>query len=522
MSTINIRNARTVLGDLVKNAPQGHSLNGLSVAEIKQGANGWNAERIWPLFEAVAACCGLGSKEDAVTYCNNHLIKGTAHMVLRYDIDWNALITDAGQPKVQAEPEAVAEPVVATHVAPPTTKASTNAMAAVLAQMTAAAQQVQKVAEDEQKLTASELQQIRADLNNLAKRMGNEIADLKANGGKLSKEIEEAIEAASKSQGSAASIRAAVAAEIKDLASTTSIVVEDLAEAAAELPEIPQVDPTYTKPDWHEDVAHFISADIHGVIGGSSGAGKTFPLKQICAELGRPCKVISANENLDAETLVCQPQIKGGTSYYTDGALVHAMRHGYVLIVDEGDDIRRGEALVFNDALESRQITIPHTGEVVKAKRGFCCWFTANSIGDENGTYNREGFDESLRQRIRQVMAVPLTIEQEVAILLKIETPSGAKLTKSEAEHLVKWAHVARPLHFGVGGSEPVLRGLPSTRSLVAATEDWLGFNMKTGDTYPAMSKRKRDVREALWYPFVSTCNSEEREALKAADLWVW
>jgi MoxR-like ATPase len=533
-NTTNIRDARNLLGDLVKGAPHHHPIAHLPVASIKQGANGWNSARVYPFIHEIGLVMGLTSRDQVVNDLRRAIDQGTSVdsiLSVLSAVPWQQLVNEVvaslqqsgdlptindGGEQVQAYPAPALPAVPAigggTPVAPapvpvPAAPAgSTSAMKAMLAALTSTVAEAEK----QEQTVSVEVAELRRDLTNLAQRMGKELGALAA----TAKTPEE-------TPISAAALRGAVASAIKELAPAPA-EVESAADGARELPDVPAVDPFYVRPPWHDDVAAFISADKHGVIGGSSGAGKTFPLKQICADLQRPCKLISANENLDAETLVSLPHIKGGTSSYHDGALTHAMRHGYVLIIDEGDDIRRGEALVLNDALESRQITIPQTGEVVKAKAGFCVWFTSNSIGDELGTYNREGFDESLRQRLLQVLAKPLTIDEEMAIMLKIVAPNGDKLTSDEAEKLVKWAHAARPLHFGINGNDPILKGLPSTRVLVSAAEIWLGFNRQTGATFPAMKRRKKDVRHSLWYAYAGALTSDEVGALKSVDLWIW
>ena len=508
-TTINIRDARNVLGDLVKGAPHQHPIAHLSVTEIKQGADGWNSARVYPFWDEISARLGT-DRDNAIIRVRGWLDEGmpVANILAALSaVEWDKLVASiAAAPWVEATPAAAAPAAVEAAPAAAIPTGSTSAMKAMLAALTSTVAEAEKT----EATVAAEVAEIRRDLSNLAQRMGKELGALSA-----------AAKQPSDAPISAATLRGAVAAVLREL-SPEAAEVSSATEGARELPDVPSADPFYVKPKWHDDVAAFISADKHGVVGGSSGAGKTFPLKQICSELGRPCKLISANENLDAETLVSLPQIRGGSSLYTDGALTHAMRHGYVLIVDEGDDIRRGEALVLNDALESRQITIPQTGEVVKAKQGFCVWFTSNSIGDEVGTYNREGFDESLRQRLLQVLAKPMTLSEEIAILTKVTAPCGDKLTADEAEVLVKWAHAARPLHFGINGNEPVLAGLPSTRVLVSAAEIWLGFNRQTGATFPAMKRRKKDVRHSLWYAYAGALKTEEITALKSLDLWVW
>ncbi|MDB4792296.1 AAA family ATPase [bacterium] len=495
MTKTNIVDARKLLGDLVKGAPSGHPLNGLSVAEIKQGKSGWNGSAVWPVFESIAPILGALSREDAVEDVRARLDHGhTVPAVLD-------ILSEASWPSpLDGSPDAGIIPAT-TPATPAPPKGSTAAMRAMLETFTNHAVEAGQA-------EAQAIMDLQDDLAALAKKVGTELGAVK--------------KAAATSGGGGMDV-AAVRGLVASLLKEAKPEEKKAAKAKlAELPPVPDACGLYVKPSWHDDVAGFITADKHGVIGGSSGCGKTYPLKQICSELGRPCKLIAANENLDAETLVALPQIKGGTSSYSDGPLVHAMRHGYVLLIDEGDQLRQGEAIVLNDALESRRITIPQTGEVVEAKAGFCCWFTSNAIGDDLGIYNREGFDESMRQRLLAILASPLTVAQEVKVLCKLESPSGDKLATDEAELLVKWAHAARPLHFGIGGAEPVLEGLPSTRVLVSAVEIWLGFNRQTGAAFKPAKAKGGDVRSALWYPFAATRSAEEVRALKAANLWVW
>lgn len=512
--SVNIRDARSLLGDLVKGAPSGHHLAQFEVSPIKQGALGWDAGRVWPVFEAMRPLAGTNSREDAVSMIRGLLTGGTSvsDVLDAFSaVDWPTVLPSmAAMSKAPASKPNVA-PAPADPAGQP--QGSTSAMKAVLQSLTASVEEAEQQEQAASAAVASQLEAMRRDVEALAKRMGSELATVEAAAKKAAAEAEGNV--------TAGALRGAVAETLKAMAPDEE-TVKAASKGARELPAVPPVDSLYERPDWHTDLALFIGADKHIVIGGSSGAGKTYPAKQICAELGRPCKVISANENLTADTLVSEPGIKGGTSFYTDGPLLHAMRHGYVLIIDEGDEIRRGEALVFNDALESRQLTNPYTGEVVTAQAGFVCVFTSNSLGDTLGIYNREGFDESLRQRLIQVIAHPLTLKQEVAILRRIEAPNGDKLTKEQATDLAKWAHAARPLHFGINGNEPVLESCPSTRVLVEAAEIWLGFNRQTGAKFRPFRDKLSDIREALWYKFASSRNDEEIAALRSVDLWIW
>jgi len=159
----------------------------------------------------------------------------------------------------------------------------------------------------------------------------------------------------------------------------------------------------------------------------------------------------------------------------------------------------------------------------VKAAAGFVVVFTSNSIGDDQGHYNREGFDASLKQRLLSVIASPLPQAEEVEILLKLKHPdTGDRLSRDEATLLAKWASVSRPLHFGLNGHESVLEEPCSTRVLVNAGCLWLGYSRETGMTHPGLKETASDVRESLYNTYANRAGEEGRAALRAADLWIF
>ena len=508
---------------MVKAAPEGHPLAALrpQLTSIRQGANGWNGSRIWPLFNTLANEQGHPDRDSLFDSA-----EGRGQGLQLLDL-WSA-----SEPSIrkwvhfvneQAEAaEALVEaPAPAPHISSLSAdqveaglhKAPADDKAAALATLLAST-----LSEGDEK-TSSAIAKLQSDLSALATRLGNDLGEVEV-------KAVEAAEAAAKAGGATlapAALKAAVSEAITALAPAPE-VVEKAAEGARDLPATKPVCSMFREPEqWFDLFCGWLTASVHMVMGGSSGAGKTYPVKQACNKLGLPWKLISGNDVLQADELLFTAGIKGGTSYYSDGPLTHAMRHGYVLIVDEGDLLSQATSMIFNDALESREVTIPPTGEVVKAAPGFCCVFTSNSIGDDQGHYNREGFDPSLKQRLLSVIANPLPFEQEVDILLGLSHPdTGDKLTRAEAEALANWAGVARPLHFGLDGQEAVLEEPCSTRVLVNSGALWLGFNKETGNTFPPFKDQADDVRKALFYTYANRVDEEGREALRAADLWLF
>ena len=505
---------------MVKAAPEGHPLHALrpQLTSIRQGANGWNGSRIWPLFNTLASEQGHPDRDSLfeTAQANHQPTKG--HGLQLLDLwsasnpsiwEWIHFVNE----QAEAAEAPVEAPAPAPAPAPVGAPAPADDKAAALATLLAST-----LSEGDEK-TSSAIAKLRSDLSALATRLGNDLGEVEA-------KAVEAAEAAAKSGGATlapAALKAAVSEAITALAPAPE-VVEKAAEGARDLPATKPVCSMFREPaGWFDLFCGWLLASVHMVMGGSSGAGKTYPVKQACNKLGLPWKLISGNDVLQADELLFTAGIKGGTSYYSDGPLTHAMRHGYVLIVDEGDLLSQATSMIFNDALESREVTIPPTGEVVKAAPGFCCVFTSNSIGDDQGHYNREGFDPSLKQRLLSVIANPLPFEQEVDILLGLSHPdTGDKLTRAEAEALANWAGVARPLHFGLNGQEAVLEEPCSTRVLVNSGALWLGFNKETGNTFPPFKDQADDVRKALFYTYANRVDEEGREALRAADLWLF
>jgi hypothetical protein len=541
---INVQSARIALGNLVKAAQSfygsgAHPLKELgSVSDIKQGRNGWNADRVWPIWDSLSG--QLNIERDALI--RQALVVENVPSVLDSwsAVDWAVAAVlrcsdnSSSQPSQEVLDEIhLMETVAAADhsdkevtAAPHISSLSADEVAAGLAdkapQGSDAYLSVAMEALKSSMSAVAEEGNISAKNRELIDQLNAKVEGLRTGAKALNDKITEAREAIPDANDlgvSNGALKGEVAAQIKGLSED---VIKTAIKNAKEIPDVPTLVDYYLAPKWAERIGQFMEAGIPVLVGGSSGAGKTFVLRMICAMRGLPCKTISANENLDAETLISQPKIKGGTSYHADGPLAHAMRHGYGLIVDEGDEIRRGEALVFNFAIEYRKITDPATGEVIEAADGFAIAFTSNSVGDELGLYNREGFDESLLQRCQAAVSHPLSVNEEVTILLKMQSPEGQGLSRAEAESLANWAHATRPLHFGTDGIEPQLARCPSTRILANAVQDWLGFNRETGATFPPLKDTAKDIREALFYAYGSKLSSEEVQCLKANDLKVW
>lgn len=125
---------------------------------------------------------------------------------------------------------------------------------------------------------------------------------------------------------------------------------------------------------------------------GHASTGKSTIAIQSAAHLGRPCIRFKMMKQTDVNELIGSQGMGGGNTFWTDGALVQAIRQpGMVIIFD---DITLAPAsvqdILMGLAENHRSITLP-TGEVVRCADGVVIIATDNSNGTGNETGLYEG-----------------------------------------------------------------------------------------------------------------------------------
>jgi MoxR-like ATPase len=133
-------------------------------------------------------------------------------------------------------------------------------------------------------------------------------------------------------------------------------------------------------------------------ITGPSGNGKSTTVEQVCAKLNREfVRVNFTNETSEDDLmggnhLVASIDAKGNSctiSEFKDGPIVHAIRNGAILLLDEVDAGHANRILCLQSVLEGRGVLIKSTGEFVKPRSGFNVIATSNTQGrgDDAGRY---------------------------------------------------------------------------------------------------------------------------------------
>jgi len=122
---------------------------------------------------------------------------------------------------------------------------------------------------------------------------------------------------------------------------------------------------------------------------GPTGAGKSTYFRERFARQGIPAVEMTWRSEMEAVDAIYTRELIAGDVVLAPAAIQIAARGGYPVIIHEIDNARPGQLIALNEIFDTGTITIPETGEVIHAKRGFAVYATCNSsfIEDRSGNY---------------------------------------------------------------------------------------------------------------------------------------
>jgi len=154
---------------------------------------------------------------------------------------------------------------------------------------------------------------------------------------------------------------------------------------------VPAVDPGYV---FRKDHMYRIQRWMNGatqniLIQGETGSGKTTLIEQVCARLNWPLYRLACHGGVEFGELIGRVTLqKDGSTGWSDGPLIAAMRNGGVFLLDEMNFLDPRVAGGLNTVLESSAYVIPETGELVTASSEFRIAATGNALdGVGKGSY---------------------------------------------------------------------------------------------------------------------------------------
>jgi len=241
---------------------------------------------------------------------------------------------------------------------------------------------------------------------------------------------------------------------------------------------VPDKDPLFVPFGFHSKLKKIINSEIFFpiFITGLSGNGKTKSVQQVCAETNRKLFRVNITVETDEDDLIGGFRLKDGNTVFEYGPVIHAMKEGAVLLIDE-IDLASNKILCLQSILEGSPYHIKKTGEFVKPAHGFTIVATANTKGrgsDDGRFIGTNILNEAFLERF------VITVEQEYPsqgveknILIKLFERYEIK-DEDFADKLTKWAKVIREAFLNGSVDE-----LVTTRCLVHIAKTYAIFDDK-------------------------------------------
>ena len=193
------------------------------------------------------------------------------------------------------------------------------------------------------------------------------------------------------------------------------------------------------------------------LIKGPTGCGKTRFVEHMAARLERPLYTVSCHDDLSAADLVGRHLIDATGTYWADGPLTQAVRHGGICYLDEVVEARKDTTVVLHALSDDRRILpIDRTGELLEAPPDFML------VVSYNPGYQQllKGLKPSTRQRFISLAFDFPEPELEIEIVL-----SESSVDRDTAKRLVNLTRAIR------NTAEHDLDEAPGTRLVVDAAK---------------------------------------------------
>lgn len=144
---------------------------------------------------------------------------------------------------------------------------------------------------------------------------------------------------------------------------------------------VPILNSQYKLPKWGVEVAKLLSSKFPIYLYGPSGTGKSTLVRWISSVFSLPLYEITAHGRLESVDLIGSYQLKDGKTFWQDGPLTLAMRHGGVFLINEVSLLDPSTTTGLNTILDGQPLVITETSEVIVPHDAFYFIATDNTNG---------------------------------------------------------------------------------------------------------------------------------------------
>jgi cobaltochelatase CobS len=214
-----------------------------------------------------------------------------------------------------------------------------------------------------------------------------------------------------------------------------------------DLEMIPAIDPNYVfNIDVLRTLLMGIEVGIPTYLWGHAGTGKTTIWEQICARLNRPMVRVQHTANMEESMVTGQYLLRDGNTHFEQGALMTAMRRGWVYLADEYDFGRPEVLSVYQPVLEGKPLVVKEAEASLRVTRPNA-QFRVVGTGNTNGTGDESGlYQGTLLQNAANYERFGITEQMpymEASLEARVVSQQGG-IPLADAKKLVDFANRIR------------------------------------------------------------------------------
>lgn len=227
---------------------------------------------------------------------------------------------------------------------------------------------------------------------------------------------------------------------------------------------------------------------------GETGTGKTTLVHELAHKTNNAVRQINLNGNTTVDEIVGRTMLNREGTYFIDGILISAMKHGHWILLDELNAGLPEVLLVLQQVLvDGRYTLVENDGEIIEAHPNFRVFATMNPPETYVGTNH---LNPATLSRFGITIEVDYPAPEMELAIVKSKLPSTPRTPEAEMIEAVRLAGDVRN-----GYAQQEYAYLLSTRDLI----NWLEVNEHYGD-----------LVQSAQYTILGKCNADDRQALSS------
>ncbi|GAA0448751.1 hypothetical protein GCM10008985_00040 [Halococcus dombrowskii] len=176
---------------------------------------------------------------------------------------------------------------------------------------------------------------------------------------------------------------------------------------------------------------------------GPHGCGKNYLLRYLHYKTNRVLVSVDADSSMLAQDMLGVSTVnKDRVVVFRDGVLTKAMKHGYTIVINEGNVVPAGVMMALQKILNQNVLTVKESGEEIVPHPAARVVITMNPPTREYR--DSEPFNAATRDRFQTIYFDYLDDDDEIALLDQMANANRLRIKRDDIKRMVEFADATR------------------------------------------------------------------------------